>query len=921
MKKVSVEIKAQADQAIKAMENFGQSLEDVAKEANDTSKELENTGKKEKETGNEAEKAKKKLDGMNTSLNKVGKAAQLFAASAIGQKIAGFAAEIAQLGINCIQSAAQMKQYEIAFTTMLNSADQGKKMLQDLKQFAASTPFDVPGVVSAGQQLMAFGFQAQEIIPMLTSLGDAAAGLGKGSAGVGQIAYAMGQMRTSGTLKTQDMMQLTNAGINAWQMLADASGKTIMEIKDLTEKGAIDSASAVEIIVAGMNAKFGGMMQKTSTEVAGLLANIEETAGNTVATVGEYMIKAFDVKGILTDVSDALGTFQQKMQDAADEGKSFSEVIKDCVPASVVAATGALAGAMGVVLYGAITAAVTALGGFITVSAGVVAAFAGIGAAIASVIIYWDEICEAMNAGMQAIGTIIVGGLDAIGEAFVWMAKGGVEVVGWLFEQIGGYCPEWLSNFNSMLDSAIESIRSWAREAIGWFQEVFKVKANVMNDSYWQMSMDNTDDDNKDGESNVGIPKVKRELFTQNNKDKTGTENKALRAAQEENKIKQERLKIADSYAKLKLQKEKDLLDSQLAIAKQYGTDEQKLNVQLAEIAMKEKQSLLDEELSYKEQVLAIESAMKEAALRKDGQKEIDMLKERLALLKESHDYTIENILQTTANSANAAKASYSNQQIGWQAQYNTSSTVDQMTMDNEKYKEEETAKANQLANEQEKLSVLEQINQRYDEQKNKINTISQIQQTTNQLAKDFSGGIAEWITGAKSFGEVMSNVLKNLIAQLIQAAIYATIVAACTGGGGGFAARWNTAFGKGFAGGGLISGPGSGTSDSIPVMLSNGEYVMNASAVDRIGLPLLNSLNSGRLDGFAAGGYICHAGYSNEGSTSNVATAPSNSFSINVQAMDAESFGGFLNRGGMNQIAQAIFDRQREFATEAGTW
>ena len=415
MKKVSVEIKAQADQAIKAMENFGQSLEDVAKEANNTSKELENTGKKEKETGNEAEKAKKKLDGMNTSLNKVGKAAQLFAASAIGQKIAGFAAEIAQLGINCIQSAAQMKQYEIAFTTMLNSADQGKKMLQDLKQFAASTPFDVPGVVSAGQQLMAFGFQAQEIIPMLTSLGDAAAGLGKGSAGVGQIAYAMGQMRTSGTLKTQDMMQLTNAGINAWQMLADASGKTIMEIKDLTEKGAIDSAAAVEIIVAGMNAKFGGMMQKTSTEVAGLLANIEETAENTAATVGEYMIKAFDVKGVLTDVSDALGTFQQKMQDAADEGKSFSEVIKDCVAASVVAATGALAGAMGVVLYGAITAAVTALGGFITVSAGVVAAFAGIGAAIASVIIYWDEICEAMNAGMQAIGTIIVGGLDAMG--------------------------------------------------------------------------------------------------------------------------------------------------------------------------------------------------------------------------------------------------------------------------------------------------------------------------------------------------------------------------------------------------------------------------------------------------------------------------------------------------------------------------
>ena len=90
---------------------------------------------------------------MGNGLEKVGKAAQLFAASAIGQKIAGFASEIAQLGITCIQSAAQMKQYEIAFTTMLNSAEAGKKMLADLKQFAASTPFDVPGVVQAGQHL------------------------------------------------------------------------------------------------------------------------------------------------------------------------------------------------------------------------------------------------------------------------------------------------------------------------------------------------------------------------------------------------------------------------------------------------------------------------------------------------------------------------------------------------------------------------------------------------------------------------------------------------------------------------------------------------------------------------------------------------------------------------------------------------
>ena len=54
-------------------------------------------------------------------------------------------------------------------------------------------------------------------------------------------------------------------------------------------------------------------------------------------------------------------------------------------------------------------------------------------------------------------------------------------------------------------------------------------------------------------------------------------------------------------------------------------------------------------------------------------------------------------------------------------------------------------------------------------------------------------------------------------------------------------------------ASGGPVFGAGSGTSDSIPAMLSNGEYVINAKAVRRIGLPLLNALNNG----YASGGFI----------------------------------------------------------------
>lgn len=90
-------------------------------------------------------------------------------------------------------------------------------------------------------------------------------------------------------------------------------------------------------------------------------------------------------------------------------------------------------------------------------------------------------------------------------------------------------------------------------------------------------------------------------------------------------------------------------------------------------------------------------------------------------------------------------------------------------------------------------------------------------------------------------------------------------------------------------ADGGLISGPGSGTSDSIPAWLSNGEFVMKASAVSRLGLPLLNQLNNGatvnRMSRFADGGAVGRT-------VSDTGRGNSTQVSVNVQA--GTGAGGF---------------------------
>lgn len=879
----------------------------------------------------QSQKATSGIKGFADKCNKMTGALSAIAAVQLGSVFTGMAGGILNMGIASVQAAAQMRQYEIAFQTMLKSAEAGTQMLRDLQQFAAETPFDVPGVVSAGQQLMAFGFKAEEIIPMLTNLGDAASGLGLGTEGVSRLAYALGQMQTSGKLNAQDMMQLTSAGISAWDMLAQAAGKTVAEMKDLCSKGAIDSKAAVQTIVAGMNDQFGGMMAKTSDEVAGLLANIEETAGNTSAAVGKYLTEAFNIKGILKDVSDRLGEFQQKMQTATEQGKSMGDIIKECVPAPVIAAIGAFAAVLVVVSV----AAVATLGAVLGLSAGIVAAGAAIGAAIALIITYWDDLANAVKAAVQGIlDTVVIIG-TAVTEAILGVVRWILDTIGDMWADITGDHNNWFNDFADMLGDAMDAVEDFARKAIEWFNKVFAAKQRATatessaDDGHGGAGGSYGDDSaSEKPEKRPVIPKRPLIIPSRDtNVARTGgngrNENVALKALQAENKINQERRKIENEYVRLKLKKEKDLFEAQNAIAKKYGTDAQKYQIQLKEIEFNKKQELQEEELAYTEQMLAAENALKEAQLRGASQKELDMLNEKLALLKKTHQYTIDNINQTAAANANSAQTDYLNKKAEWQAQYDTSSTVGKMGMDAEDDLEKGKAKANKAGSYEEKVRLMNEALQKYDEEQQKINTISKIQQTSNQLAKDFSGAITDWITGAKSFGDAMKSVLQQLISQLIQAALYATIVAACTGGGGGFAARWSSAFGKAFASGGSVAGPGTGTSDSIPAMLSNGEYVLNAQAVDRLGVPFLNGLNTGRLRGFASGGLVGSggvAGYKAERG-SNGGQVQSVNLSMNVSAMDAASFGDFLNRGGLDVVKQALFDSNRNFASEAGVW
>lgn len=207
--------------------------------------------------------------------------------TAVGGAIGGF---VAKTGIDFNSFSEQA---QIAFTTMLGSADKAKQFLGDLQSFAAKTPFEIRGLTAASQQLLAFGFHAEDVIPMVTAVGDAVSGLGGSAETMQGVITALGQMKAKGKASAEEMMQLAERGIPAWQYLAKAMGVSVAEAMDKVSKGAVDADTAIKAVVAGMEGQFGGLMDKQSKTWSGMLSTLHDTfeqfAGTVMAPIFERL--------------------------------------------------------------------------------------------------------------------------------------------------------------------------------------------------------------------------------------------------------------------------------------------------------------------------------------------------------------------------------------------------------------------------------------------------------------------------------------------------------------------------------------------------------------------------------------------------------------------------------------------------------
>ena len=388
---------------------------------------------------------------------------------AAASTMAVVAAGLAAAGIASIKLAADLEQSRVAFTTLLGSAEKADAFLKDLAKFAASTPFEFVGLQDSARRLLAFGFAAQDIIPLMNGIGNAVAGLGGGKEQIDRVTLALGQMQAKGKVSAEEMNQLAELGIPAWRFIASAIGVSIPEAMKRAEKGAIDSTTAINALINGMNEKFPGMMEKQSKTINGVFSNLVDGATRTATLIGERLIRAFHVADIIGNAANIIAGFAATIEKAGLVA-AMDKLFPPGIQVTIVAIAGALTASM----IPALTGVATAFGAAVVAAGPFLAAGAAVGGLAYIIARNWEGLTGFFSGLFSGISTLVGKLVDNIRRPFVavidWIReklKTLLEIVSGVLNRIGAFVPapikQALGNALTFLQSKADDVK----DAIG----------------------------------------------------------------------------------------------------------------------------------------------------------------------------------------------------------------------------------------------------------------------------------------------------------------------------------------------------------------------------------------------------------------------------------------------------------------------
>lgn len=199
---------------------------------------------------------------------------------------------------------SELQQTRLGFEYLLKTNETvAEALTRRVQKLAAYSPFNVSGASSMAKQMLAMGVSAKTLERDMYSIADAVAATGGSTEVFERVGYALGQIHASSKLLSQDMRQLVNAGIPAWEILRDELGMSQAQLNKAVTKG-LNSQKAYDALISGMQKRYAGAAKEQSQTWQGLSSTIQDLS----LQLGAMMANPFMefIQGGMSDLADGL---------------------------------------------------------------------------------------------------------------------------------------------------------------------------------------------------------------------------------------------------------------------------------------------------------------------------------------------------------------------------------------------------------------------------------------------------------------------------------------------------------------------------------------------------------------------------------------------------------------------------------------
>lgn len=182
-----------------------------------------------------------------------------------------------------VRVRGEVQQLEIAFRTMLGSQEKAEKLMQQLVDTAAKTPFDLLGVADSAKFLLGIRVPVEEVNDTLKMLGDIAAGV---SAPLKDIAYLYGTTITKAHMDTMDLRQFTGRGIDLIGELSKQYGIATEQVQQYVAAGKVGAEDFKRAIRSIRETTFNNLMEEQAKSLTGQISNLQDAIDMMMNDIG-----------------------------------------------------------------------------------------------------------------------------------------------------------------------------------------------------------------------------------------------------------------------------------------------------------------------------------------------------------------------------------------------------------------------------------------------------------------------------------------------------------------------------------------------------------------------------------------------------------------------------------------------------------